>query len=129
MLIAADKQIRNARIAILGLTYKEDVPDIRNTRVVDIMKELMDFGVEVLLHDPFASPEEIEISYGRRPLPLNEIRNIDAVIFAVAHQSYLEPGLGNAVLMCRNEKPIVIDIKGIFNPAEAEKLGIRYWRL
>ena len=93
MLIAAGKQVRGAKVAILGITFKEDVPDLRNTKVVDIIKELRDYGVDVLVSDPFADPAEAQAYYGVELQPLETVRGVDAVILAVMHKVYKESGL------------------------------------
>lgn len=129
MLIAADVQVKNARVAILGLSFKENVPDLRNTRVVDIIDELRDYGVNVWAHDPLALPEEARELCGIDPVGLKEIKDMDAVILAVAHDKYVAMGLEKIASLCRKEKPIVLDIKGLFQTAEARRTGINYWRL
>ena len=129
MLIAADVQVSKARVAVLGLSFKENVPDLRNTRVVDIINELKDYGVKVLVHDPLAIPEEAREHYGIELSSLKEIKNVDAVVLCVAHQAYLDMGLAGIVSLCRKDKPIVLDIKGIFKPETARKTTDGYWRL
>jgi UDP-N-acetyl-D-galactosamine dehydrogenase len=129
MLISAGKQVRNARVAVLGLTFKEDVPDLRNTRVIDIIAELADYGVQAAVHDPMASPDEARRYYGLELQPLEALRGVDAVVLAVLHRSYRELGLARVAGLCQNGKPMVIDVKGAFTPAEARSLGIAYWRI
>ncbi len=129
MLIAADKQVKNARVAVLGLTFKEDIPDLRNTRVVDIIGELEDYGVEVLVHDPHADAEEAYRRYGLKLQSLNNIAGVDAVILAVAHREYRELDLEGIARFCSDGCSIVVDVKGIFNHEDAKERGIGYWRL
>ena len=129
MLIRAGKQVRGSRVAILGITFKEDVPDLRNTKVVDIISELRDFGVDVLVSDPLADPEEARRYYGVNLLPSDQIRAVDAVILAVMHREYMEEGLEGIAGRCADGNPLVIDVKGCFSPEEAQKLGITFWRL
>jgi UDP-N-acetyl-D-galactosamine dehydrogenase len=129
LLIAAGKQVRGAKVAILGITFKEDVPDLRNTRVVDIIGELEDYGVEVLVSDPLADSGEAQQYYGVQLQPLAAIKELDAVILAVSHQAYREGGLAQIAAMCADSKALVIDVKGCFRPEEAQKLGVTYWRL
>ena len=129
MLIAAGKQVRGARVAILGLTFKEDVPDLRNTRVIDIIHELKDYGVNVLVSDPLADPKEAQFYYDIQLQPLEEIKNLDAVILAVMHKVYRNRGLAGIAGLCGDSNALVIDVKGCFSPAEAGKLGVTYWRL
>ncbi len=94
MLIAAGRQVLGARIAVLGITFKEDVPDLRNTKVVDIVHELRDYGAEVLVSDPLADPKEARAHHGIELVPLERIRGMDAVILAVQHRPYLDLGPG-----------------------------------
>lgn len=129
MLIAADVQVKKARIAILGLSFKENVPDLRNTRVVDIIEELKDYGVTVLAHDPLAIPEEARKHCGVDLVSLKEIKDVDAVILAVAHREYQELGIEKISSLCRKGRSILLDIKTVFTPDQARALGITYWRL
>jgi UDP-N-acetyl-D-galactosamine dehydrogenase len=129
MLIAADKKVHNASVAILGLSFKENVPDLRNTKVIDIINELQEYGVEVLVHDPLAIPEEARLHYGLNLVSMQEIHDVDAIVLAVAHRTYQDMGLTNIAALCRKDCPILIDIKSVFEPEPARKLGIHYWRL
>jgi UDP-N-acetyl-D-galactosamine dehydrogenase len=129
LLFSAKKHIRNAKIAVLGITFKEDVPDLRNTKVVDIIQELKAYGVEVLVHDPLADTEEAKLYYGIELKPLEGISGIDAVIVAVMHHHYRQLGLSKIAGLCSGREPIVLDLKGIFNTDEAREQNITYWRL
>jgi UDP-N-acetyl-D-galactosamine dehydrogenase len=129
MLIAADKHVRNAKVAVLGLTFKENVPDLRNTKVADIINELKDYGSSIIIHDPHANAEQVYRKYGLKPKPLNQIRGVDAVILAVAHREYQELGLRKIAALCSDGNSPVVDVKGMFNHEEAKKLNINYWRL
>jgi UDP-N-acetyl-D-galactosamine dehydrogenase len=129
ILINAGRPVRNARVAVLGLTFKENIPDLRNTRVIDIITELKDYGVNVLVHDPMADPAEVNHYYGLTMTAVQDIQEVDAVIVAVAHQPYQHLGLAGMAGLCRNGRPIVVDVKAIFDPEEARRLGIHYWRL
>ncbi|MDJ0816441.1 MAG: nucleotide sugar dehydrogenase [Desulfobacterales bacterium] len=129
MLIAAGKQVRGARVAVLGITFKEDVPDLRNTKVIDIINELQDYGIEVVVSDPLADPVEARTYYNVELQPLSEIHNLDAVVLAVMHRVYLDSGLTGIAGRCADSNALVIDVKGCFNPEEAEELGVTYWRL
>ncbi|MFW6239842.1 MAG: nucleotide sugar dehydrogenase [Thermodesulfobacteriota bacterium] len=129
MMIRLGKQVRGARMAVLGLTFKEDVPDLRNTRVVDIIHELEDYGIEVMTHDPLADPEEAEKYFGIRLRTLSELNGVDGVILAVTHRTYRDMGLPGIARLCSTGSSMVIDVKSAFSPAEAKALNIRYWRL
>ncbi|KQC06840.1 MAG: GDP-mannose dehydrogenase [Smithella sp. SDB] len=129
MMIASGIQVNKARAAVLGVSFKENVPDLRNTRIIDIVNELKEYGVEVLVHDPLADPYEARHHYNIELTSLNKIKNVDAVILAVAHNNYKEMGLPLIAGLCRKNFPILLDIKSVFDPAKAKSSGINYWRL
>ena len=129
LLIRAGKQVHGSKVAVLGLTFKENVPDLRNTKVVDAIEELKDYGVNVLVNDPLADPVEASQYYGIEMIALNRLPKVDAVIIAVKHKAYKALSLPKIAKLCRNPVPVVIDIKGAFQPAAAKKLNILYWRL
>lgn len=129
MLITAGKQVRGSRIAVLGLTFKENVPDLRNTKVVDIISELKDYGIDVRVHDPLADIEEARQFYGIELQTLEQIKGVDGVILAVSHARYIEMSLAGIAGLCTDGTPLLIDIKGVFDPAAASRAGIVFWRL
>jgi UDP-N-acetyl-D-galactosamine dehydrogenase len=129
LLIKAGKQVRSAQVAVLGLTFKEDVPDLRNTRVVDIIHELIDYGVDVQVHDPLADADEARRYYGIELQAMEALTGLDAVVVAVAHKAYQEAGLGSIAGLCSQGNAIVVDIKGVFGPNEAQAVQGGYWRL
>ena len=129
LLIRSGKQVRGSRVAVLGITFKENVPDLRNTKVVDIIRELKDYGVQVVVHDPLADREDSRRYYGIDLEPMEAVNGVDAVILAVKHKPYRKMGLSKIAGLCRNSVPVVADIKGAFSPQQAEKLKITYWRL
>ncbi len=129
-LIKQDTRIKGARIGVLGLTFKENVPDIRNTKVVDIIDELKDFGAEVLVHDPMADPEEAEQKLGINLKNMELFEKLDAVILAVPHDEYRNIQLEKVKnWFTSSDKALVIDIKGFFDRQELHDAGISYWRL
>jgi UDP-N-acetyl-D-galactosamine dehydrogenase len=122
--------IKGARIGVLGLTFKENCPDLRNTRVTDIIAELEAFGCEVLIHDAYADRDEARKYYGIDLKPLEEINNLDGLIIAVAHDAYKELDMDSLEAMFRNpEKVIIGDIKGIIDQSQAEEHNACIWRL
>ncbi len=129
-LIEAGKAIRGSKVLVLGLTFKENVPDLRNTRVIDIVRELEDYQVDVTIHDPHASAEEAQAEYGVQLSPkIDAGAPFDALIVAVKHDEFREKlGLGEVEKLSRGQ-PVVIDIKWLFNPAETEQRGIIHWQL
>jgi UDP-N-acetyl-D-galactosamine dehydrogenase len=122
--------IKGARIGVLGLTFKENCPDLRNTRVTDIIAELEAFGCEVLVHDAYADRDEARKYYGIDLKSLEEINNLDGLIIAVAHDAYTKLGMDSLARMFRNpEKVIIGDIKGILDQSQAEEHNACIWRL
>jgi UDP-N-acetyl-D-galactosamine dehydrogenase len=115
-------------VTILGLAFKEDVPDIRNSKVVDIIRELEGFGVAVQVHDPMASPEEALREYGVRLLPREGLEPAEVVIFAVAHQEFVAEGWKLMTELLRNGTGVVLDVKSRLRRAERPD-GIELWRL
>lgn len=124
-LIAADKPVKGAKVAILGFTFKENCPDTRNSKVFDIVKELQEYGIEPLITDPVADKEEAMRIYGVEFT--DQIKDTDAVILAVAHDEFKGLTVEQMNGMCAGK--IVLDIKGILNKAEYEEAGYSYWRL
>jgi UDP-N-acetyl-D-galactosamine dehydrogenase len=127
-MIHAGRNIKGARVNVLGLTFKEDVPDIRNSKVIDIIRELHEFGVETFVHDPQASPDDALHEYGVRLADWDSLPAADALILAVAHRKYLE--LPNEALLRKVVRAgCVIDIKSVLDAAAFRKEGLRVWRL
>ena len=120
--------IKGAVVTVLGMTFKENCPDIRNSRVVDIIKELKDYGTEVQVADPYADPKETLREYGVNLTPLEELRPASAVVAAVAHRPYRELGV-SGVKKLMKDGAVLMDVKAIFDRAEAAALGISLWRL
>ncbi|MBX3334053.1 MAG: nucleotide sugar dehydrogenase, partial [Nitrospira sp.] len=117
------------RVGVLGLTFKENVPDLRNSRVPDIIRELHEYGVEVLVHDPIAEAEEALAEYGIRLLDWNKMNDLDGLVFAVAHEQFSKLGMVDLLKPLRNhQQGVVIDVKGILDPRQLPAT-IKYWRL
>ena len=129
MLIKGKRQVRGAIVGILGLTFKENVPDLRNTKVVDIIHELQDYGVNVRVHDPLADPEEARHYYGLELVDWEQLGTVDALILTVLHDDYRARGLDAIAARLHPEYPLLLDVKGAFNPKDAEAQGLHYWRL
>ncbi len=122
-------QVHGAKVAILGITFKEDVPDLRNTKIVDIISELEDYGIKVLTHDPLADKAEARQYYGLTLNNMDALKNVDAVILAVSHKKYKKMGMSGIAGLCRKGKPIIVDIKSMFTPEQAKTKAITYWQL
>ncbi len=130
-MIKSGKVIKGSRVLVLGLTFKEDVPDIRNTKVVDIVAELKDYGIEVLIHDPLANPAEARHEYGVELFELSAVGQVDAVIYAVSHKEFTGMSAQTFAGYCINGhgKGVVVDVKSVLNRDEIEKAGMTYWSL
>jgi UDP-N-acetyl-D-galactosamine dehydrogenase len=131
-LIQSDVLIRNARVAILGFTFKENCPDTRNTRVIDIVNELKEYGVIPMIADPAGDAVEAKHEYGIAFNKIEEIVNMDAVILAVAHDEFLRFKMADIEKFYNpgpNSKKVLLDIKGLLNRNDYEAAGYQYWRL
>lgn len=128
-LIAADKPVKNAKVTILGFTFKENCPDTRNTKVIDIVNELKAYGIAPVIADPVADAEEAKQLYGVEFVPVSTIKDMDAVILAVAHQEFQSMTMEEIGNMYGAGKKVFLDIKGLFNRKEYENAGYSYWRL
>jgi UDP-N-acetyl-D-galactosamine dehydrogenase len=126
MLAKTGKAVNRSKVGILGLTFKEDVPDLRNSKVPDIVAELVEFGIEPLIHDPLANADDAAREYGLELAPLDKLVELDALIFAVSHAAYLQ---GFAGLTERiRQGGIFIDVKAVADPATLRG-DIEYWSL
>lgn len=131
-LIKADKAVKNASVAILGFTFKENCPDTRNTKIIDIVNELNEYGITPLIADPSADADEAERLYGVEFCDMSEIKGCDAVVLAVAHREFADMTMKQIDEMFKagdNGKKVLVDIKGLLNRNEYEKAGYSYWRL
>lgn len=130
-LIKADVSIKNAKIAILGFTFKENCPDTRNTKIIDIYNELKEYGITAVIADPAADSDEAKRLYGIEFVDMSEIKDCDAVILAVAHEQFKSLTMDDFDKMFKNgdNKNVLIDIKGLLDRKEYENAGYIYWRL
>ena len=128
-LISADKAVKNAKVAILGFTFKENCPDTRNTRIIDIVNELNEYGITPVIADPEADKEEAKHLYGIDFVDMNTIENMDAVVLAVAHDSFSSLSMADMDKFFGEGKKVLLDIKGLLNRKEYESAGYSYWRL
>ena len=128
LLIHQELNVRQARVAVLGVTFKENVPDIRNSKVADIVHELAEFGVEARVHDPLAESGETEEEYGIALCSEADLRNADVVILAVAHKVFLEKGPDWVRgFLRRADRGVVVDVKSAFSAEDFPQAT--YWRL
>ena len=115
-------------VIVLGLTFKEDVPDLRNSKVIDVVRELEAYGINVLIHDPIADKEEAHEEYGVDLVDWDKLPKANAIVAAVSHQAYQQQGL-SALLDKLVDKGVFIDAKSAWDPAEVKKAGKAVWRL
>ncbi|MBQ8538700.1 MAG: nucleotide sugar dehydrogenase [Ruminococcus sp.] len=128
-LIAADKPVKNAKVAILGFTFKENCPDTRNTKIIDIVNELKEYGITPVVADPDADADEAKWLYGIEFDDISSIKDMDAVVLAVAHDSFKQFDKSSFDAMYGDGQKIMIDIKGLLDRKEYEGAGYSYWRL
>tara|TARA_R110002110_G_scaffold404606_1_gene623159 strand:- start:191620 stop:192906 length:1287 start_codon:yes stop_codon:yes gene_type:complete len=127
-MIQADSHVKGARVAILGLTFKENCPDVRNTRVVDVIAELQSFGAEVVVHDPIASKVEAKAEYDVDLVEWQAISDVDAIVLCVPHKEFLEKQ-PQEFANCFANSRIIFDVKSVLNQAEFKAQEIQVWRL
>jgi UDP-N-acetyl-D-galactosamine dehydrogenase len=127
-MIAAGSAVKGARVTILGLTFKEDVPDLRNSKVVDMVEELRSYGVEVAVHDPVAHAPEAQREYGIRLASWDELPRAEALVLAVAHRRFMDLGFER---LCEKlaRGGCFVDVKSRFDRARIEASGFTCWRL
>lgn len=131
-MIRADIPVKGAKVAILGFTFKENCPDTRNTKIVDIYNELKEYGITAVVADPVADAAEAKRLYGLDFVPMDTVSGCDVVILAVAHEEFKTLTMGDFERMFRERetsKRVLIDIKGVLDRASYETEGYRYWRL
>ena len=121
--------ISGAKVAVLGLTFKENCPDTRNSRVVDIIHELREYGIEPVVCDDVADKDGAEREYGLELTAFEKVKNCDAVILAVAHDEFKELSMSDYDALYKNETKILLDVKGILDRKTFESAGYKYWRL
>ena len=127
-MIDSNHAVKGAKVLVLGLTFKENCEDLRNSRVIDVIHELQDYGVNVLVHDPVAKPEEALEYYDVALKCLNEVGQVDAIVAAVSHQELLDTSLDTWASLIREDTPFM-DVKSAFDKASLEDIGFKVWRL
>lgn len=131
-LIQADKPIKSSRVGCIGITFKEDCPDVRNSKVNDILKELREYGIEPIVCDPVAEAQDVKKFYDIDMVPIEQLKELDCLIIAVAHQEFKKLTLEKIASMFKNEpneKKVIIDVKGVYDKEKLKMLGYHYWRL
>ncbi len=130
-MIHADVKVKDADVLVLGLTFKGNCPDTRNTKVIDILNELGSYEIHTSVYDPVADKAEAKREYGIDLVSKAELKDFDAVLVAVDHDDFKEYSVEDikAMYSDKNENKILFDVKGIYNKDEFEKAGFNYWRL
>lgn len=128
-LIQVDKAVKGARVAILGFTFKENCPDTRNTKIIDIIHELNEYGIDPVVVDPKADADEAKRLYGIEFVDIESINNMDAVILAVAHDDFDSLTIDQLNSFYGPGKKVLLDLKGMLNRKDFESAGYNYWRL
>lgn len=132
-LILADKVVKKAKVVILGITFKENCPDTRNSKVIDIIKRLKEYGIEPIIYDPLADKNDVKEEYGIELVDMKDIKDVDCLVFAVAHDEFKQMSLEKIDTLFgnfdNNNEKIIIDVKSIFDKKAIEERGYSYWRL
>ena len=128
-LIKANKAVKGAKVAILGFTFKENCPDTRNTKIIDIVNELREYGIEPIIADPEADKAEAKRLYNIEFADIDTINDMDVVILAVAHTAFSEFTMEKMNTFFASGTKVLLDLKGILNRKEYENAGYSYWRL
>lgn len=131
-MIEAGQAPKNSKVVILGLTFKENCPDIRNSKVEDIIKRLKSYGIVPVVADPWADEKEAQREYGVKLSKLEEIRDADCIIVAVSHNEFRDLSLEKIKKLFRegsDDQKVLLDVKGLYDIKDLEKSKIRYWRL
>lgn len=131
-LILAGKAPKKSKVVILGLTFKENCPDTRNSKVEDIIKRLSEYGIQPIVVDPWASERDAMYEYGVKLTRLEDVSDVDCIILAVAHKEFKDMSLEELDKLYadkKNDEKVLIDVKSILNKKVVEDAGYRYWRL
>lgn len=131
-MVLAGKSPKTAKVAIFGLTFKENCPDTRNSKVEDIIVRLKEYGIDPIIVDPWASQRDAMHEYGATLTPMEGIANLDCLILAVAHNEFRQMSVDQYLKLFRdmpNEEKVLVDAKGVLNRQELKNAGIRFWRL
>ncbi len=128
-LIKADKPVRRAKVAILGFTFKENCPDTRNTKIIDIVRELQEYNITPFIADPEADADEAKRLYGIEFVAIEAIKDMDAVVLAVAHEHFKTLDIAQMDKLFGEGTKVLLDLKGFLNRQEYEAAGYSYWRL
>lgn len=130
-MILAKQNINNSKVLVLGITFKENCPDIRNTKVMDVVNKLKEYDLDIDVTDAIANADEVFKEYNVKLVRDDMLGKYDCIILAVAHDKYRRFTIENYKKLINNENgcPVIIDIKGILSKSFWEDVDCRYWRL
>lgn len=131
-LIAVGSQVKGAKVAVLGFTFKENCPDTRNTKVIDIITELREYGIEAQVCDPVADAQEAKNLYGISFIPFEDVTEVDALVIAVSHEVFSQMGIQDIAKLFKdipNDRKVVADVKSVLDRKQIAEAGYRYWSL
>lgn len=121
--------VARSTVGVMGITFKEDCPDIRNSKVVDLIKEFRNWGVRVVVADPYADAEEVKAEYGIELNTMDDLLSVDALVVAVGHKAYRNMTLDQLKQMLKSDKPVLADLKALYDRHQAAKMGLTVFRL
>lgn len=128
-MIACGVNVKGARVLVLGLTFKENCADLRNSRVIDVIRELKDYGIEVLVHDPVANAMDARCEHGIDLVVLEGLQSVDAIVAAVAHRQIVQTEISQLAALVRDSGAPFIDVKAAFDRKGLQEAGFAVWRL
>lgn len=120
--------VARSTVGVMGITFKENCPDIRNSKVADLVKELQQWGARVVVADPWADPKEVEHEYGIELGNIDSTHKVDALVIAVGHQEYRDMSAQQLRLLCKSSQPVLADLKSLYNRHEAAQAGFTVFR-
>src|SRR5699024_7384002 len=128
-IIQSGQPVKGAKVAIFGITFKENVYDVRNTKVIDIIDELKDYGVNVLIHDPVVNYKEVKDQYNIDLVNKEDVNEVNAVVLAVPHKEFLNYYTPQYFDSIYNDERVLVDVKGVLDRVQYESRGYLYWSL
>ncbi len=128
LMLQSGIDVARSRVGVMGITFKENCPDIRNSKVADLVKELQSWGIEVVVSDCWADPAEVHHEYGIKLGQISEVAPVDALIVAVGHNEYRDLAPKSLKKLCKNDKPVLADLKALYSRDEAAEAGFTVFR-